>query len=124
MVQLGDGFAEFSFCRPMADFVYLTGDFNNSRTGQLPMVRDAEGHWPAALRLPNRDYKFRYSVDGEWFCDFAALGLESGPFGPDSIVRAIGSICEPRTGINTGIRSVRTTRAGHNHCCGKGQAQA
>lgn len=91
MVQLRDGFAEFSFFRPMADSVHLAGDFNNWREDQLPMRRDARGYWSAALCLPSGEYRFRYMVDGEWFCDFAAFGMEIGPFGLDSVVRIVQS---------------------------------
>jgi 1,4-alpha-glucan branching enzyme len=87
MVRLRNGFAEFSFYRPSASVIYLAGDFNNWQTGQLPMRRDERGYWSASLRLPSGEYKFRYWVDGQWFCDFASFGVEYGPFGPDSIVR-------------------------------------
>lgn len=92
MMQLRDGLVEFSFWRPTAKSVCLAGDFNNWQTGQLPMVRDAEGYWSAALRLPNGEYKFRYWADGEWFCDCAAFGVECGSCGPDSVARVAGSI--------------------------------
>ncbi len=86
MVQVKDGYAEFSFFRPGAEQVHLSGDFNGWRTGDLPMSCDKRGYWTAALRLPPGDYRFRYSVDGQWFCDFAAFGVEFGPFGLNSVV--------------------------------------
>lgn len=87
MVQSRNGFVEFAFYRPTAKSVCLAGDFNNWRKDQLPMRRDSRGYWSAALRLPEGEYRFRYWADGKWFCDYAAFGMEIGPFGPDSIAR-------------------------------------
>ena len=41
----------------------------------------------AAINLPPGSYRFRYWADGQWFCDYAAFGVEPGPFGLDSVVR-------------------------------------
>lgn len=86
--------AEFRFYRPAAARVYLLGDFNGWRVGDLPMRRDAQGHWTAALRLPTGEYRFRYWADGTWFCDFAAFGVNHGPFGLDSVVLVAGEDAE------------------------------
>jgi len=86
MVEVYDHCVAFRFLRPAATEVHLAGEFNDWRTGELPMQRDEQGCWTAALRLPTGDYRFRYCADGEWFCDFAAFGVEYGPFGPDSVV--------------------------------------
>lgn len=90
MVRVRNGWAEFEFFRPGAKQVYLLGDFNGWAPRDLPMRRDERGYWTAALRLPTGDYRFRYWADGQWFCDFAAFGMDPGPFGPDSVVRVIG----------------------------------
>ena len=86
MVQVEDGYAEFRFFRPAATQVHLAGNFNGWRTGELPMRRDEQGYWTAVLRLPPGDYRFRYCADHQWFCDFAAFGVQPGPFGLDSII--------------------------------------
>lgn len=86
MVQVRDGSAVFEFFRPRAARVDLVGDFNGWRTGQLPMRRAEGGYWIAALRVPPGCYRFRYCADGQWFCDFAAFGIEHGPYGPDSML--------------------------------------
>lgn len=82
-----DDYVQFSFFRPGASKVFLTGDFNDWRVDQLPMVRQEDGHWLLRLRLQAGDYKFRYVADGLWYTDFAAFGVEPGRFGMDSIVR-------------------------------------
>ena len=87
MVSVMDDWVEFTFYRPQADCVFLAGEFNGWHPGELPMVRTAEGHWLAKMRLPTGEFKFRYYADGEWFADYAAFGVEPGPFGLDSVVR-------------------------------------
>lgn len=78
--------AEFRFYRPGAKNVELVGDFNDWRRGELRMQPMSDGYWCARLKLPAGTFKFRYNVDGQWFADFAAFGIEYGPFGPDSLV--------------------------------------
>ena len=87
MVSISGSCAEFLFYRPAAGQVFLAGDFNGWRPSQLPMTRNSEGYWTAVLCPPAGSYKFRYIADGRWFCDFAASGIEPGPFGPDAVVR-------------------------------------
>ncbi|RPI59148.1 MAG: hypothetical protein EHM48_09335 [Planctomycetaceae bacterium] len=87
MVTVNDNVAEFSFYRPKAKHVHILGDFNGWREGELPMTRTADGNWVAKIHLPAGDFKFRYRVDGQWFIDYAAFGVECGDFGMDSIVR-------------------------------------
>jgi 1,4-alpha-glucan branching enzyme len=78
--------AEFRFLRPGAHKVYLAGDFNGWRQDDLPMVRSRKGYWTAKVQLPHGSFRFRYFADGQWFTDFAAFGVEPGPYGPVGIV--------------------------------------
>lgn len=87
MVTVTGSYAQFRFFRPQASRVYLTGDFNGWKAGELQMVHSDDGNWIAVMRLPAGNYKFRYWADGQWFCDYAAFGVEPGPYGMDSIVR-------------------------------------
>jgi len=87
MVTVNGNQAEFLFFRPTARQVHLVGDFNHWHARQAPMVRRPDGHWQARLSLPPGTFKFRYCADGEWFTDYAAFGIEFGPFGPDSLLR-------------------------------------
>ncbi len=86
MVAIEGHTAEFRFYRPRAHNVFLVGDFNSWDSKMLPMVRTADGHWLARVELPEGDFRFRYRADDEWFIDYAAFGLDTGPFGLDSIV--------------------------------------
>jgi 1,4-alpha-glucan branching enzyme len=85
MILQKSDFTEFLFFRPKAKHVYLAGDFNGWRL--VSMIRQDDGYWLARLALPRGVYKFRYNADGQWFADYAAFGIEYGPFGIDSIVR-------------------------------------
>jgi len=91
MVRVNGNVVEFSFYRPGAERVHLAGDFNGWNAGALSMVRASDGHWWARLPLDAGEYRFRYCADGEWFVDYAAFGLEPGPFGFDSVVRVTAS---------------------------------
>ena len=86
MVSIENDTVQFSFFRPGAQAVHLVGDFNDWRTDQLPMRRDASGYWSCRLRLPAGIYKFRYLADGVWYTDYAAFGVEPGQFGMDSVL--------------------------------------
>jgi 1,4-alpha-glucan branching enzyme len=85
MILQKNDFTEFLFFRPRAKHVYLAGDFNGWRL--VSMTGQDDGYWLARLALPCGVYKFRYNADGQWFADYAAFGIEYGPFGIDSIVR-------------------------------------
>jgi 1,4-alpha-glucan branching enzyme len=87
MVTLEGSSATFRFLRPHARRVCLAGEFNGWRIGDLPMTRAADGFWTATLSLPRGEYRFRYWADDQWFIDYAAFGVEHGPFGLDGVVR-------------------------------------
>ena len=87
MVRIESDWVEFVFYRPQATQVHLAGDFNGWREGELPMACGRDGYWYAKMKLPTGEFRFRYCADGEWFADYAAFGVEPGPFGMDSIVR-------------------------------------
>ena len=87
MVTIQNSIATFRFLRPHAHRVHLAGAFNQWRVGDLPMTRLADGWWTATLNLEPGEYRFRYWADGQWFIDYAAFGVEHGPFGLDGVVR-------------------------------------
>jgi 1,4-alpha-glucan branching enzyme len=86
MVTVKSKFVEFEFFRPHAHEVHIVGDFNGWRNDQLPMHQTADGHWQARVRLPEGVFRFRYFADGQWYTDYAAFGVEPGPYGPVGIV--------------------------------------
>lgn len=87
MVAVRDNLVEFRFYRPQAGSVCLVGDFNHWQPGQIPMQKASDGYWTARVRLAAGKHRFRYFCDGEWFTDYAAFGVEQGPFGMDSVIR-------------------------------------
>ncbi len=87
VTQLPDGFVEFRFYRPGARQVTLAGEFNGWHETSLPMHLDKDGWWRYQLRLAPGYYQFRYVADGEWHTDYAAFGVEPGPFGLNSVVK-------------------------------------
>ena len=86
MVTVKKQGVEFRFLRPNATRVNLAGDFNGWSPDDVPMERLASGFWEAELRLPPGVFRFRYCADGQWYTDFAAFGVEPGPYGFVSIV--------------------------------------
>jgi 1,4-alpha-glucan branching enzyme len=87
MVTIQGRRATFRFLRPQALAVYLAGSFNLWRPDELLMNHSADGFWAATLDLAPGEYSFRYCADGQWFVDYAAFGVEHGPFGLDGVVR-------------------------------------
>jgi 1,4-alpha-glucan branching enzyme len=81
-----DGSVEFCFYRPGAKNVSLVGDFNGWQNETLPMQADPDGWWHCKQKLGEGVYQFKYLSDGDWFLDYAAFGLERGPFGWNSVV--------------------------------------
>lgn len=87
MVKVDGRWAEFQFYRPHAKEVSIVGDFNGWRPGELRMVRADSGHWSARVRLECGRFRFRYLADGQWYTDYAAFGVQAGPFGFDGVVK-------------------------------------
>jgi 1,4-alpha-glucan branching enzyme len=87
MVNVQGNYVEFRFYRPDARQVFVTGDFSAWRQHRYPMWAAGRGEWVLELMLPPGEYKFHYLADDQWFADYAAFGVEYGPFGLDSIVR-------------------------------------
>lgn len=89
MVIVNDKTVEFRFFRPEAKDVHVVGDFTGWRCGEIRMAQTREGYWKAQVRLPAGVFRFRYFADGQWFTDYAAFGVEYGPFGVDSVLRVL-----------------------------------
>jgi 1,4-alpha-glucan branching enzyme len=86
-----EGVVKVSFDLPsdlQADTVHLVGDFTDWQG--TPMARQKSGVWRTTVDLePNREYEFRYLVDGSrWVNDEAADAYVANPFGEEnSVVR-------------------------------------
>ncbi len=88
--ERADGTIEFRFYRPHVSQLYLVGDFNAWHMRNVPLLPDASGWWVCRLRLTPGTHRFRYYGDGQWFTDYAAFGLEPGPFGWNSVIEIRG----------------------------------
>ena len=86
MVTVKDSRVEFQFFRPGARRVSVVGDFNGWQKDGLPMEAGPDGVWRTSIRLPAGCFRFRYYAEGQWYTDFAAFGVEPGPYGPVGIV--------------------------------------
>ena len=87
MVTISGNVAKFRFFNPRARQVFLVGDFNGWRQGELAMSREAGGYWQATIHLPTGDSRFSYCADGDRYLDYAAFGLDVAPHGHNSVVR-------------------------------------
>ena len=94
--QRPDGSVEFEFYRPEAHQVYLTGDFNGWQKNSMTMVKNPDGWWRCRLSLAEGIYQFRYLADNEWYTDYAAFGLERGPFGWNSVLNVPSARPQPK----------------------------
>ena len=73
-----------------AQTAQLCGEFNDWNPNSHPMKRSKDGGFALTLSMePNREYRFRYLLDGErWENDWTADGYVPNTFGTeDSILR-------------------------------------
>jgi len=68
--------------------VYLVGEFNDWETTADPMKRNKKGVYRVMVELePDRQYHFRYLVNGEQWCnDWAADAYAPNPYGSDNCI--------------------------------------
>jgi 1,4-alpha-glucan branching enzyme len=92
-----DGSVEFEFYRPGVHQVYLAGDFNGWQKNSMTMLKSPDGWWRCRLTLAPGVYQFRYLADSEWYTDYAAFGLERGPFGWNSVLKVEAPQTQPQT---------------------------
>ena len=85
--ESGDGVVRFVYSDPVAEEVYLVGDFNGWSPNATPLDLDAEATWVALVFLDPGTYEYKFLVDGEWKVD--AENLEVSNNG-NSVVR-VGS---------------------------------
>ena len=105
------GDVEFCFYRREARKVFLCGDFNDWHRTALPMTGLDGGWWKCRLRLAPGSYQFKYLADSEWYPDYAAFGLERGPFGTWNsvvLVKPEPADAEPRRAPAADIARVAT----------------
>jgi 1,4-alpha-glucan branching enzyme len=86
VTQTPNGKMLFEFHRPDIQQMAIAGDFNGWQHS-FQMLRGRDGWWRATIQLAPGTYRFRYIADGQWFTDYAAFGLEPGPYGWNSVLK-------------------------------------
>lgn len=70
----------FMFQAPDAKEVCLAGEFNGWHTQTLPMIKDENGAWNAAIELTIGRHEYKLFVDGTWMEDRSCeVFVERGP---------------------------------------------
>ena len=54
---------------PLAQNVFIAGNFNQWNPNDVPLKKRKKGHWSITLTLPPGRYEYRYIVDGFWMND-------------------------------------------------------
>jgi hypothetical protein len=86
VTQTSNGTVVFQFYRPDVSRMTIAGDFNGWQHS-FYMTRGRDGWWRSQIELAPGTYRFRYVGDGQWFTDYAAFGVEPGPFGWNSVLK-------------------------------------
>ncbi len=67
--------------------VYLAGDFNGWQAEATPLRKLKDGRHTVTVELkPDRQYEFRYLLDGGWENDWMADAYRPNPFGSENSV--------------------------------------
>jgi 1,4-alpha-glucan branching enzyme len=66
--------------------VKVLGTFNDWEGDELILEPEGDGWWSAIAGIQAGEHRFRYWVDGHWFTDFAAYGVELTKFGWNSVL--------------------------------------
>ena len=80
---------ELTFEAPQAERVFVAGDFNHWRAGDLRLRRDETGTWRIPLWLAPGRYEYRFIVDGEWQNDPQASACVPNEFGSSNCVLVV-----------------------------------
>lgn len=77
----------FRFTAPDALSVLLVGDFTHWQQQPIPMQKEKEGVWTAAVDLPPGKHTYRFIVDSEWRDDPECTLRVPNPYGGEDMVR-------------------------------------
>lgn len=80
---------ELQYEAPRAEKVYVAGEFNQWRAGDLRLRQDETGLWKVQLWLTPGWYEYRFLVDGEWHDDPRAKVRVSNAFGSTNSVLVV-----------------------------------
>lgn len=79
----------FTYVTPAATSVQLVGDFTNWQERPIPLRRESNGVWRAAVQLQPGRHRYRFLVDGQWRDDPECPLYEPNPFGGQNAVRQV-----------------------------------
>ena len=80
---------KFSYNTSDARSVQLVGDFTNWQEHPIPLRKETEGVWQAAVRLEPGTHYYRFLVDGQWRDDPECPLHVPNPFGGHNAVRRV-----------------------------------
>ena len=89
MIRIQDKTQIFSYITPNAREVQLVGDFTNWQKQPIPLRKEPNGVWQAAIRLEPGTYHYRFLVDGQWRDDPECPVHVPNPFGTHNAVRLV-----------------------------------
>ncbi|MEW5693826.1 MAG: glycogen-binding domain-containing protein [Candidatus Hydrogenedentota bacterium] len=76
-----------TYNNPIADKVYIAGEFNNWDPLNGEMTQDADGNWSIVLDLPQGKYQYKFVVDGKWIQDpKCSESVDDGFGGKNSVI--------------------------------------
>jgi 1,4-alpha-glucan branching enzyme len=79
----------FCFKAPEAQSVALVADFSEWEQSPIPMKKQKDGGWKAAVSLATGTYQYRFLVDGQWCDDPECTTRMPNPFGAENCVRVV-----------------------------------
>lgn len=77
----------FRFSAPGATTVMLVGDFTHWQQQPIPMHKEQDGIWTAAVDLSPGKHTYRFIVDSEWRDDPECTVRVPNPYGGHDMVR-------------------------------------
>jgi len=97
---------------PQAENVFVVGNFNRWRAGDLRLRRDETGIWKVQLWLLPGRYEYRFIVDGEWQDDTHAPIRVPNEFGSTNCVIEVQAAGNADKGSNSRGNGIRELRPG------------
>jgi len=71
----------FTLVAPLAQTVYVTGDFNGWKLDDSSRMQQHNGAWQKKMRLKDGLHHYRFIIDGKWTEDPANARKEANPYG-------------------------------------------
>jgi 1,4-alpha-glucan branching enzyme len=99
---------ELRYEAPQAHTVFVAGDFNRWRDGDMRIRRDETGVWKVPLWLVPGRYEYRFIVDGQWQDDpHARIRVPNGLGSTNCVLEVQPSATSGRTGAAARARRTR-----------------